>query len=111
MPTKRKTSSRKVTTRSPRSSKEVPLNEIAIEAQRLAGWDPRITDYFLADDPKLKAITGKENKMFTVQHAEQTKEVISNGFLLRELGALADETTRVNRRIVKLTRIQEPVVG
>lgn len=111
MPAKRKTSTRKVTTRSPRSSKEVPLNEIALEAQRELGWDPRITDYFLSDDNKLKAITDKTNKMFTVQHADLTKELRSNGFVLRELGALADEKTLVNRRIVKLTRIQEPVAG
>lgn len=75
-------------------------------AQQTLGWDPRITVY-VTEEKKIKEI--REDKLFTPQHAEFTKDHIISGFILREIGALAHETTRMNRRIVQVTA--SPVVA
>lgn len=101
MPTKRKSTT--TTKARPRSA---PLEKIKSEAWRLLGWDPRVTRY-VTSEKELAEITDKNNKLFTIQHSGLTKRAVIDGFEVSEVGALGDEVTFVNTRIVKVTPVAQ----
>lgn len=104
MPVKPK---RKAAPRKPRASNDVPINEIALEAQRLLGWDSRITRYVPFEEDVNETELNKimrNTDLFTVQHSTLIGHTIIEGYEVREVGALTDEKTKTLIRIVKVTK-------
>ena len=106
MPAKR-TSTSKRNTATKRT--ELPINEIALEAQRRLGYDPRITRY-VTNENELRDIRS-DQRHFTAQNPIMINEIEIKGYKLKEIGCLADEDKRVNVRIIHLTKVQPESVA
>ncbi len=66
------------------------------------GWDGRLTQYI--DDPaELEKI--KQNKNFTTQSPDQRGERLFGSFIMREIGALGEETGQ--KRIVEVKLLKD----